>query len=269
MHLKPIIRDLENRSIHEGRTMHPEFAQDTNLKSKFFDIRLQCLYDVDEDIHPRFLLELFFSAKILRDEEGSINFCFWSLNKQFIVPLEYLTHILQTLLQRDCAYSNEYSLESLNRFLEEVYPYQSLIPTPNEMISNISINGITEDPLRIRKNELRRDFRIWNKVIDCNAIGEDTNSQYVSASSCHMIYCFLNHRPYKFTYFSGKKITLIKNSLEFPLPYGMLLTRLFNHLTLMNPKLVRPKYFPLPHTLLLLDQTNHLYSYPTNSDDED
>ncbi|GJU51769.1 hypothetical protein Tco_1221324 [Tanacetum coccineum] len=141
------------------RTMHPEFAQHTNLKSKFFDIRLQCLYDVDENIHPRFLLELFSPAEILRDEGGSIRFCFWSLNKQFIIPLEYLAYILQTPLQGDCAYSNEYYLESLNRFREEVYPYQSLIPTPNEIISDISINGITEDPLRIRKNELQRDFR--------------------------------------------------------------------------------------------------------------
>ncbi|GJY10303.1 hypothetical protein Tco_0378488 [Tanacetum coccineum] len=184
MHLKPIIHDLENRSIHKGRTMHPEFAQHTNLKSKFSDIRFQCLYDIDEDIHPRFLLELFSSAEILRDEEGSIHFCFWSLNKQFIIPLKHLAHILQTPLQGDCAYSNEHSLESLNRFPEEDHPYQSLIHTPNEIISDITINGITEDPIKIRKNKLRRDFRFWNEVIECNAIGEETNSQYVLASSC-------------------------------------------------------------------------------------
>ncbi|GJX13463.1 hypothetical protein Tco_0205221 [Tanacetum coccineum] len=162
MYLKPIIRDLVNRSIHEGRTMHPEFAQHTNLKSKYSDIRLQCLYDINEDIDPRFLLKLFSSAEILRDEEGSI--------------------------RRDCAYSNKYSLDSLNRFPEEVYPHQSLIPTPNEIISDTIINEITEDPLRIRKNELRRDFRFWNEVIERNAIEEETNLQYVLASSCHMIY---------------------------------------------------------------------------------
>ncbi|GJZ23836.1 hypothetical protein Tco_0561295 [Tanacetum coccineum] len=154
LYLKPIIRDLENRTIHEGRTMHPGFAQHSNLKSKFSDIRLQCLYDVDEDIHPRFLLELFSSSEILRDEERNIRLCPWSLNKQFIIPLEYLAHILQTTIQGDCAYSNEYSLESLNRFPEETYPYQSLIPTPNEIISDITINEITEDPPRIRKNKL-------------------------------------------------------------------------------------------------------------------
>ncbi|GJY66862.1 hypothetical protein Tco_0469100 [Tanacetum coccineum] len=159
VHLKPIIRDLENRSIHEGQTMHHGFAQHSNLKSKFSDIHLQCLYDVDEDIYPRFLLELFSSAKILRDEERSIHFCFWSFNKKFNIPLEYLAHILQTPLLRDCAYSNEYSLESLNKYPEEVYPYQTNIPTPDEIISDITINGVTEEPLKIRKNELRRDFR--------------------------------------------------------------------------------------------------------------
>ncbi|GJS49753.1 hypothetical protein Tco_0599874 [Tanacetum coccineum] len=168
--------ELSSRSIHEGRTMHPQFAQHSNLKTKFFDIRLQCLYDVDEDIHPSFLLELFYLVEILKDEERSIRFYFWNLNKQLIIHLEYLAHILQIPLGGDCAYSNEYSLESLNRFHEEVYPYQSLIPTPDEIISDITINEITEDPLRIRKNELRRDFRFWNEVIECNTIGEETNS---------------------------------------------------------------------------------------------
>ncbi|GJT30750.1 hypothetical protein Tco_0911025 [Tanacetum coccineum] len=145
VHLKSIIRDLENISIHEGRTMHPGFAQHSNLKTKFFDIHLQCLYDVDKDIYLRFLLELFSSAKILRDEERG-----------------------------DCAYSNEYSLESLNKNPEEVYPYQTNILTPDEIISDITINGVTKDPLKIRKNELRRDFRFWNEVIESNGIGEET-----------------------------------------------------------------------------------------------
>ncbi|GJT30749.1 hypothetical protein Tco_0911024 [Tanacetum coccineum] len=132
VHLKSIIHDLENRSIHEG-------------------------------YYPRFLLELFSSAEILRDEERG-----------------------------DYVYSNEYSLESLNKNPEEVYPYQTNIPTPDEIISDITINGVTEDPLKIRKNELRRDFRFWNEVIESNGIGEETYSQYVLASSCHMICCILN-----------------------------------------------------------------------------
>ncbi|GKD47597.1 hypothetical protein Tco_1276573 [Tanacetum coccineum] len=131
VHLNPIIRDLENRSIHEGQTMHPGFAQHSNLKSKFSDIHLQCLYDIDEDIYPRFLLELFSSAKILRDEERG-----------------------------DYAYSNEYSLESVNKNPEEVYPYQTNIPTPDETISDNTIKGVTKDPFKILKDKLRRDFRL-------------------------------------------------------------------------------------------------------------
>ncbi|GJR66980.1 hypothetical protein Tco_0013045 [Tanacetum coccineum] len=154
MHLNPIIRDLENRSIHEGQTMHPGFAQHSNLKSKFSDIHLQCLYDIDEDIYPRFLLELFSSAKILRDEEITIHFCFWILNRQFNIPLEYLAHILQTPLLGDCTYSNEYSLESLHKHPEEVYPYQTNIPTPDEIIGDITTNGVTVEPHKICKNEL-------------------------------------------------------------------------------------------------------------------
>nr|GEX18489.1 hypothetical protein [Tanacetum cinerariifolium] len=148
VHLKPIIHDLENISIHEGRTMHLWFAQHSNLKMKFYDVHLQCLNDVDEDIYPGFLLKLFSSATILRDEERG-----------------------------DCVYSNEYSLESLNKNVEEVYPYKTNIPTPDENISDITINGVTEDPLKIRKNGLRRDFKFWNEVIERNDIREETYSQ--------------------------------------------------------------------------------------------
>ncbi|GJX20538.1 hypothetical protein Tco_0223215 [Tanacetum coccineum] len=101
-----------------------------NLKSKFFDIHLQCLSDIDEDIYSKFLLELFSSSKILRDEE-----------------------------RRDCAYSNEYSLESLNKYPEEVYPYQTNIPRPDEIIGDITTNGVTVELHKIRKNKHRRDFR--------------------------------------------------------------------------------------------------------------
>ncbi|GKC03980.1 hypothetical protein Tco_0995590 [Tanacetum coccineum] len=56
-YLKLIIRDLETRTIHEGRTIPQGFIQHSNFKTMFSDVHLQCLYDVDEDIHPRFLLE--------------------------------------------------------------------------------------------------------------------------------------------------------------------------------------------------------------------
>ncbi|GJR28723.1 hypothetical protein Tco_1104955, partial [Tanacetum coccineum] len=80
------------------------------------------LYDVNEDIYPRFLLELFSLAEILRDEE-----------------------------KRDCAYSNEYSLESLNKNPKEAYPNQTNIPTPDEIISDITINDVTKDPSKFAR----------------------------------------------------------------------------------------------------------------------
>nr|GEZ13637.1 hypothetical protein [Tanacetum cinerariifolium] len=55
----------------------------------------------------------------------------WALNRKFSVSLEYLALILQTPLQGDCVYSDDFSLESLNKNPEEFYPYQTNIPTPN------------------------------------------------------------------------------------------------------------------------------------------
>ncbi|GKB54464.1 hypothetical protein Tco_0905217 [Tanacetum coccineum] len=101
-HLKPIIRNLETRTIHEGRTIPQGFIQYSNFKTKLSNVHLQCLYDVDEDIHPRFLLELFSSIKFLINEDNSIYLYFWALNRQFNFPLELLAHILQTPLLGDC-----------------------------------------------------------------------------------------------------------------------------------------------------------------------
>nr|GEX36750.1 hypothetical protein [Tanacetum cinerariifolium] len=89
-----------------------------------------------------------------------------ALNREFMV----------SLLEGDFTYSNEYSLESLNKYLEEVYPYQTNIPMPDEIIGDITTNGVTVKPHKIRKNELQRNFRFWNEVIESNAIGEETNS---------------------------------------------------------------------------------------------
>ncbi|GKA82671.1 hypothetical protein Tco_0789419 [Tanacetum coccineum] len=53
------------------------------------------------------------------------------------------------------------------------------------------------------------------------------------------------------------------------MPYGMLLTRLYNHLTIMDPKLEKPKYLSHPHTVLSLDHSNQLYTHTPSSNEED
>ena len=60
-HLNPIIRDLESRTIHEGRVVPQEYLKHDCIRTMFSLNHLQCLYNVDEEIYPRFLLEIYSS----------------------------------------------------------------------------------------------------------------------------------------------------------------------------------------------------------------
>ena len=68
-HLNAIVRDLESRTIHEGRIVPQEYIRHDCIRTMFSLIRLQCLYNVNEEIYPRFLLEIFSSAEIVSNSQ--------------------------------------------------------------------------------------------------------------------------------------------------------------------------------------------------------
>ncbi|GKD72547.1 hypothetical protein Tco_1330829, partial [Tanacetum coccineum] len=70
--LKPIIRNLESRSIHEGRHISPESTKYDNIQNLFQIIKLKTIYELHEGICPRFLLEFYSSIEITKDENQNI-----------------------------------------------------------------------------------------------------------------------------------------------------------------------------------------------------
>ncbi|GJV36348.1 retrovirus-related pol polyprotein from transposon TNT 1-94 [Tanacetum coccineum] len=165
-------------TIHEGRVVPSEYIRHDCIKTMFQAIQLQCLYNVDEETRPRFLLELFSSAEVIRNDDQTLSLKFWELNRPFNISLEYLTHIFQTPLKGQYVYSEECFLESLSTNQEIYSPYQTNIPTPNEIKYFIAINGQTKNPNKIHKHELRQDMRSWDEIIRQNALGveEDIRS---------------------------------------------------------------------------------------------
>ncbi|GJT83937.1 retrovirus-related pol polyprotein from transposon TNT 1-94 [Tanacetum coccineum] len=61
-------------------------------------------------------------------------------------------------LLRECSYSEDASLDSLKTNQESNTPYQTHIPTPNEIIQSITTTGQTIFPNKILKEELRHDM---------------------------------------------------------------------------------------------------------------
>ncbi|GJU59654.1 hypothetical protein Tco_1237420 [Tanacetum coccineum] len=185
--LKPIIRNLECRSIHEGRPVSPESTKYDNIQNLFQIIKLLNIFELHEEICPRFLLEFYSSIEITKDDDQNVFLTFWALKRTFKFSLESFASILSIPCEGECSYSDESSLDSLKTNQESNTPYQTHILTPNEIIQSITTTGQTIFPNKILKEELRHDMRSWNEIIQENAFGTQNDSPFLLASSCHMI----------------------------------------------------------------------------------
>lgn len=56
-------KGLEKRYVHEGRTIDPSFLKGTSIRQNFAAINFDCLLDIDEQICPRFILEILCNLK--------------------------------------------------------------------------------------------------------------------------------------------------------------------------------------------------------------
>ncbi|GKC78101.1 hypothetical protein Tco_1128875, partial [Tanacetum coccineum] len=240
--LKPFIQNLECRSIHEGRPVSSESTKYDNIQIMFQIIKLQSIYELHEGICPRFLLEFYSSIEITRDNDQNIFLKFWALKRTFKFSLESFALILSIPCEGECSYSEDSSLDSLRINQESNTPYQTHIPTPNEIIQSITTTGQTIFPNKILKEELRHDMRSWNEIIQDNVFGTQNNSNFLPASSCHMMYCIQTSTPFNFAYFLTKRVEKIKNQPNSPMPYGMILNHLYDYLIRINPHLQKSKY---------------------------
>ncbi|GJV77777.1 copia protein [Tanacetum coccineum] len=217
--LKPTIQNLEYRSIHEGRPLSPESTKYDNIQNLFQTIKLGKIYELYEGICPRFLLEFYSSIEIIKDENQNIFLTFWALKRTFKFSLKSFASILSIPCKGECSYSEESSLDTLKSNQESNTPYQTHIATPKEIIQSITTTGQTIFPNKILKEELRQDLRSWNEIIQDNAFGTLNESPFLTASSCHMMYCILTSTPFNFAYFLTKRVEKIKNQPNSPMPY--------------------------------------------------
>ncbi|GJY05390.1 hypothetical protein Tco_0371330 [Tanacetum coccineum] len=213
--LKPIIRNLECRSIHEGRPISLESTKYDNIQTLFQVTKLLKIYELHEGICPRFLLEFYSSIEITKDDNLNIFLTFWALKRTFKFSLESFASILSIPCEGECSYSEEPSLDSLKTNQGSNTPYQTHIPTPKEIIQSITTTGQTIFPNIILKEELRYDMRYRNEIIQDSAFGTQNDLPFLPASSCHMMYCILTSTPFNFAYFLTKRVERIKKSTKF------------------------------------------------------
>ncbi|GJW03383.1 hypothetical protein Tco_1562239 [Tanacetum coccineum] len=85
-------------------------------------------------------------------------------------------------------------------------------------------------------------MKSWVEIIRENVFCLGGHRDHVPACLCHMLYCIETSTKYNLAFFILKRMERIRNNPKVILPYGMLLTRLFNHVVSNFPELAIDRY---------------------------
>ena len=79
-------------------------------------------------------------------------------------------------------------------------------------------------------------------VLRENALSLVKYRECISASVAHMLYCIITRQQYNLSYLFAMRIMHLKDGSNKSMPYGMFLTRLFNHFMETYPHLQNNQY---------------------------
>ncbi|GKE20474.1 hypothetical protein Tco_1431986 [Tanacetum coccineum] len=85
-------------------------------------------------------------------------------------------------------------------------------------------------------------MKSWVEIISENVLCLGGHRDHVPACLCHMLYCIETSTQYNLAFFILKRMERTRNKPKELLPYGMLLTKLFNHVVLNFPELAIDRY---------------------------
>ncbi|GJT51868.1 hypothetical protein Tco_0978025 [Tanacetum coccineum] len=112
--LKTIYKAIENRYVHEGRTIDPTFNQELNDESlaKFTNIGFDCLLSLDEQICPRFIIEFYKTLRLDRNLNDNHLFIKFDINGHpFNISLNQFAELTSLPNQGIFLYSDAWSLD--------------------------------------------------------------------------------------------------------------------------------------------------------------
>nr|GEZ27068.1 hypothetical protein [Tanacetum cinerariifolium] len=123
-----ILINLESRRIHKGHVVLPYYCTYDNIQSKLNEMGLYHIYNLDEPICPRFVLEFYSSVNLILNEDLSFSIQFWFQGIKIILRLEMFAKLLGIPHSGQCPYSIDSSLVSIRNNRESQGSYHSNIP---------------------------------------------------------------------------------------------------------------------------------------------
>ncbi|GJS98573.1 zf-CCHC domain-containing protein [Tanacetum coccineum] len=224
-------KPIEDRCIYEGRVVDQLYYTSDHIDRCFSNIRLNCLYEINEPIVPRFILDFYSQVTLQRDDSGVILISFMIQNEFITLSLQQFGQILRILFNSQAVFTNEWDLGSLAYSQETEGPYHTDLPTPEEIHQFLQFQRV--DPNRTIKNkniilspnqvltkELRQDLKRWNELIYENVFGLGGHRDHLPACLAHILYCILAEQQYNLAYFFVKRIESAQATPKAHLPYG-------------------------------------------------
>ncbi|GJX50685.1 hypothetical protein Tco_0277530 [Tanacetum coccineum] len=133
--IKEKLRNLEERYIHEGRVVFDNFTDLNYVRSLFHFVEFECLLEINEQVCPCFILEFYSQYRLSYSDEGQMFVEFVIQNQYFSLSLEDFAQILRIPCEGACVFSDRWSLDELVYGAPSEGPYQTNLPSPDDIIS--------------------------------------------------------------------------------------------------------------------------------------
>ncbi|GJW37949.1 copia protein [Tanacetum coccineum] len=135
--IKEKLRNLEERYIHEGRVVFDNFTDLRYVRSLFHFVEFECLLEINEQVCPHFILEFYSQYHLSYSDEGQMFVKFVIQNQYFSLCLEDFAQILRIPYKGAYVFSDRWSLDELVYGAPSEGPYQTNLPSPDDIISYV------------------------------------------------------------------------------------------------------------------------------------
>ncbi|GKB98191.1 hypothetical protein Tco_0984328 [Tanacetum coccineum] len=103
-------------------------------------------------------------------------------------------------------------------------------------------------------SELKIKFKKWEIILSENVISLTGNKDQPNACLCYMLYYLAIEKPFDLAYYIANRMVSVTKSVDMRLPYGMLLTRLFEHVRANHPYTFSNELYLVDHVMIPLSE---------------
>ncbi|GJR52600.1 hypothetical protein Tco_1403121 [Tanacetum coccineum] len=215
--LRESYRTLEKCLFHKGRIVTPSFIVENNMLPFFQAIGLESFLNLNEPICPRFVVEFYHSLEVKRNEEDT----------------PYIEFKLETF------YSSEWSLNSLDDPPNSKFfgPKHDLVKKATT-VPRITRAQLLRDPNTLYVDDICPDLKGWELFFKENFFCSIDKRNKVKSCTAYMLYYLTIGRKFNVTSMIIYRMKEVIKKHKGPIPFSMLLTRLFNHILETNPQAI-------------------------------